>query len=235
MDLDLNNPDVQVTNGEIQTPIIIPGPEYSQAAYAPEVRPESTVSPPVVAPTALDSAAISPQVGQISPEVPSEKNRSNSIGGGYFPAAPPTFTSDNPAPNLPTALEIPSVPSNIPSAPPTDLSQDPSAFYNTFSAPPSAPTSSAYISPPSAPLQPPTVPSIPLVPSAPPIQSPPQPVGYAPPAQAISPPARGYRTDEESVASAQKHARWAVSALTFEDVDTAVKELRIALQSLGAV
>jgi vacuolar protein sorting-associated protein VTA1 len=34
--------------------------------------------------------------------------------------------------------------------------------------------------------------------------------------------------------AAQKHAKWAISALNFEDVPTAVKELRIALQNLGA-
>ena len=33
---------------------------------------------------------------------------------------------------------------------------------------------------------------------------------------------------------AQKHAKWAISALNFEDADTAVKELRIALRALGA-
>jgi vacuolar protein sorting-associated protein VTA1 len=33
---------------------------------------------------------------------------------------------------------------------------------------------------------------------------------------------------------AQKHAKWAISALNFEDVNTAVMELRRALQSLGA-
>ena len=43
-----------------------------------------------------------------------------------------------------------------------------------------------------------------------------------------------YRADEEALLAAQKHAKWAVSALNFEDVDTAVKELRIALRALGA-
>ncbi|KAK4987251.1 hypothetical protein LTR50_004763 [Elasticomyces elasticus] len=43
-----------------------------------------------------------------------------------------------------------------------------------------------------------------------------------------------YRSDDESVAEAQRHCRWAVSALNFEDVETAVKELRLALGSLGA-
>lgn len=42
------------------------------------------------------------------------------------------------------------------------------------------------------------------------------------------------RTDDEAMTKAQKHARWAISALNFEDVKTAVKELRNALDSLGA-
>jgi vacuolar protein sorting-associated protein VTA1 len=41
-------------------------------------------------------------------------------------------------------------------------------------------------------------------------------------------------TDEEAIMAAQKHARWAISALNFEDVKTAVKELRSALEVLGA-
>ncbi len=47
-------------------------------------------------------------------------------------------------------------------------------------------------------------------------------------------PPSSYRTDDEAITNAQKHAKWAVSALNFEDVETAVRELRIALQSLGA-
>ncbi len=43
-----------------------------------------------------------------------------------------------------------------------------------------------------------------------------------------------YVADEEAVIKAQKHARWAISALNFEDVNTAVKELRGALEALGA-
>ena len=43
-----------------------------------------------------------------------------------------------------------------------------------------------------------------------------------------------YVADEEAILKAQKHARWAISALNFEDVNTAVKELRGALESLGA-
>jgi vacuolar protein sorting-associated protein VTA1 len=36
------------------------------------------------------------------------------------------------------------------------------------------------------------------------------------------------------MAGAQKHAKWAISALNFEDVPTAVRELRRALELLGA-
>jgi vacuolar protein sorting-associated protein VTA1 len=43
-----------------------------------------------------------------------------------------------------------------------------------------------------------------------------------------------YNRDDESILQAQKHAKWAISALNFEDVNTAVKELRIALRTLGA-
>jgi vacuolar protein sorting-associated protein VTA1 len=40
--------------------------------------------------------------------------------------------------------------------------------------------------------------------------------------------------DDNSITLAQKHARWAVSALTFDDVDTAIKELKNSLRYLGA-
>src|SRR5690606_42032545 len=40
--------------------------------------------------------------------------------------------------------------------------------------------------------------------------------------------------DTEAILKAQKHAKWAISALNFEDIPTAVKELREALKTLGA-
>ncbi|KAI6247927.1 Vacuolar protein sorting-associated protein vts1 [Erysiphe necator] len=39
--------------------------------------------------------------------------------------------------------------------------------------------------------------------------------------------------DDISIAKAQKHARWAISALNFEDTETAIKELKEALKTLG--
>lgn len=40
--------------------------------------------------------------------------------------------------------------------------------------------------------------------------------------------------DDVNVAKAEKHAKWAISALNFDDVPTAIKELRNALETLGA-
>lgn len=44
----------------------------------------------------------------------------------------------------------------------------------------------------------------------------------------------GYNVDDASVRKAQKHCKWAISALNFEDAATAVRELELALQTLGA-
>lgn len=83
----------------------------------------------------------------------------------------------------------------------------------------------------------PVQPILPAV-ASPPMQQPPSqqlPTSVQP--QIDDPPANMggvYRTDDESMMAAQKHAKWAVSALNFEDVGTAVKELRTALQLLGA-
>lgn len=40
--------------------------------------------------------------------------------------------------------------------------------------------------------------------------------------------------DDVNVARAEKHAKWAISALNFDDVPTAIRELRNALETLGA-
>lgn len=39
--------------------------------------------------------------------------------------------------------------------------------------------------------------------------------------------------DPEVLASAQKHAKWAISALNYEDVETARAELKKALELIG--
>ncbi|KAH7025394.1 Vta1 like-domain-containing protein [Macrophomina phaseolina] len=205
--LDPNDPDVQRINGASS---MQPTVETAPPSFAP-----SPAGAPSVPAFPGESAR-----GDVSP-LESTEDRKNSVGGGYFPTVP-TFTSENTAPSMPTAPEQPM--EDAPSAPPPDDGQhNPASFYQ---APPSPPVATA-----PAPQIPPlsTIPSVPAMP--------PQPI--APIANTNLPPptaggAQDYRTDDESVMQAQKHAKWAISALNFEDVPTAVKELRIALEALGA-
>lgn len=227
------------------------------AAYRPPTvesaepsRPESTlqggpaVPPPVLPTSNLTEQPVHASAGrEISPIDPPESaaaTRTGSVGGGYFPSVP----------SEPAAAAVPDPDLSVPSAPPglgdnsiTDESHipppDPSNFYTQ--APPSEDPATAL--PPSAPSmqapapQPPFVPPpasafAPPTPPAPPAAAP---ISRAPPVPLpAGPPPGGYRDDDESVAAAQKHARWAISALNFEDVPTAVRELRGALEKLGA-
>ncbi|RCI10880.1 hypothetical protein L249_5206 [Ophiocordyceps polyrhachis-furcata BCC 54312] len=88
-------------------------------------------------------------------------------------------------------------------------------------------------------------PQFPPGPSAPPPQFMPSspsfravatsPPAFSPPPQATSSVApRASMTSQRDINDAQKHAKWAISALNFDDVPTAVKELRNALQKLGS-
>lgn len=161
-------------------------------------------------------SSVLPPVGALEHDVsPIEPtSRQGSVGGGYFPSVP-TFTSETTAPTMPTAdpnLVTPGF-GNDPSVAPLAGMQSPSNFYTQPSQPPAPQPPVQYRAP---------------VPT-------PQPQFAAPLPQVQAVPPGGYRTDDDSITLAQKHAKWAQSALNFEDVSTAVKELRLALQSLGAV
>jgi vacuolar protein sorting-associated protein VTA1 len=207
-------------------------------------RPQSTglASPPVLPAQNINE----PQTHQpeISPVSSASAARNGSIGGGYFPSVP-SGTSEYKPPTVEVGMPQDhdmDIDNDPPSAPPAD----PSSFYTSQPSDslhpaatpldrPSAPT------PNTASLQTPFNPST----QAPALRSPFTPMPFAsshasqpqstphPPPPAPGPPAGGYNTDDESVMAAQKHAKWAISALNFEDVPTAVKELRIALQALG--
>lgn len=99
-------------------------------------------------------------------------------------------------------------------------------------------------------VQPPviTIPDSPpasyTTPDAPPAHSPPSPIistpapqeyYTAPPPQThyAPAPATAFKGDYKDLNQAQKHAKFAISALNFEDVGTAVEELRKALAALG--
>ncbi|KAK1081857.1 hypothetical protein LTR33_004338 [Friedmanniomyces endolithicus] len=170
-------------------------------------------------------------------------DRHGSLGGGYFPSAPgvtsnDTLMSNDPPiilPQPPTqqdgspaseyysshATSTPTPGAGPPQHPSTPFQQPSTQTPSTYYAPPPA-LNTANPPPSFSPYAQPT-------PRATHSSAPPP-----PPLVSQGPPPGGYKTDDESVLAAQKHAKWAISALNFEDVDTAVKEFRIALRALGA-
>ena len=195
----------------------------------------------------------------VSPLAPSPMDRKASEGG-YFPRipdddrslnlpeAPPQDPGSPPVMDLPDASPLPPPSSSIqptprqPDLPPTDSFQ---SFPPPTVAQPGAPSDLSHLyashPPPPQPFYSTPLPTTPNYNARPPQQS------YQPRKAPIANPATfppsaplradsqvNYTADEEAVLKAQKHARWAISALNFEDVNTAVKELRGALEALGA-
>jgi vacuolar protein sorting-associated protein VTA1 len=156
---------------------------------------------------------------------------------GDNPFDPPSLAS-----SLPAALKGP----QAPQAP------SPQDFYNNAASPAPIGQSPHQAPPPQASYQPSPNPyaTPPPQPQPPAFQQPQQPQfnnafaphqpQHAPLQQPHTQPSQAavhqgpFKTDEEAQMAAAKHAKWAISALNFEDVHTAVKELRLALQSLGA-
>lgn len=144
----------------------------------------------------------------VSPIGPPSNIAPPSIGGGYFPRASDELHTD------PSPVTLPSAPGDVPS----------SLSNVSPKLPPSVPTyhpgpGQEYPTPSTA--FPP-----PQVRTTAPTQSYNQPQTYATAAPAV--------VDDQAIIQAQKHARWAISALNFEDIPTAVSELREALELLGA-
>jgi vacuolar protein sorting-associated protein VTA1 len=172
----------------------------------------------------------------------------------YFPAAPPPPAAAA-APSVPEIHE-PSPPTLAPSSMgaantafpdmafehthlPPPPSSPPAAA--TFHPQPSAPTpATAAFPPPQQPPFPPPQPSAYHSPPATSFHSPPPP----PPQQQHYPPPQQQHqqhqhyqpieVSEENIGKAQKSAKWAISALDYDDVETAVKQLKQALALLGA-
>ena len=205
--------------------------------------------------------AIQPKV---SPLDPASVIRDVADTGGYFPTVPgapdhahdgdppvvsPVDPGSPPAVDLPDAAALPpprasehhlhgpATRESMHSFPPPDFHRAdisppvaPAPTYPSAHAPVSAPYNHDQSVPRSDLMpQPPAQPSLPA-PRAPPRHP-------APVRSMVSPLSSAqpiYATDEEAILKAQKHARWAISALNFEDVTTAVKELRGALETLGA-
>jgi vacuolar protein sorting-associated protein VTA1 len=256
--LDPSDPEVQSITQPQQSSA---GPYQPYVESAPNTeQPSPTMAPDVSPPPLLPSAptgytqASHNDVSPISQPASPRQGSVASVGGGYFPRtdAPPTFTSENTAPGLPTAPSVDSTSmdtvmggsSETPGSqlPPAPVVPDPSSFYQD-AASSQNPFQSATPSAPPHQFQHPVNTQPPPVFQPPPNtatfhQSSPAP-SHNPYSQPTAPPpassAQGpFRNDEDSIREAQKHAKWAISALNFDDSATAVKELRIALNALGA-
>ena len=187
------------------------------------------------APTTIDTTA------PILPSAPTDLGKVNTD----LPSAPsePSVTSASARSEMGSALNQPTRHASPPLPPHrhgTLLSQvppgQPSRIPPNFQ--PQAP-------PPQQPFAPPQLRQahgpVPPVPYSPPHQQTvfaPSPIHPPPqqPGAAMAPPPQPVNVvvDEERIMKAQKHARWAISALNFEDVPTAIRELQGALASLGA-
>lgn len=138
----------------------------------------------------------------------------------FSPADYYAHQQQQPAPTVPPPSSFdPTNPAHRPSRPPPE---------QATAQPPSQPPIQA-----PAP-QPPFVPQVAPTALAAPVPPPAARYGGPPLGGYAGPPPGGYNTSDEATMAAQKHAKWAISALNFEDVGTAVKELRLALGSLGA-
>ncbi|ORZ01184.1 Vta1 like-domain-containing protein [Syncephalastrum racemosum] len=133
-------------------------------------------------------------------------------------------------------------PQDMPVDPPSSISEFPSPPVNTAAQQPITPSppdesKSASIPPPPPPAAPSSPPvSSAFVPSAPaPAPAPASAAARAPappPAATTSTPAAAV-IDPNVIATAQKHAKWAISALNYDDIATARTQLLAALNDIG--
>ena len=139
---------------------------------------------------------------------------------------PPTASSQvppQPSPQIPTKIPDEYMP---PVSPPPTLGMPPAPLPGPGPSviPPPAPVSGFGSVPAPAPIPPPA-----------PIAQPPPPQAIPTPVAPVASQSSGnFATSQKDLNQAQKHAKWAISAINFEDVPTAVQELRNALAVLGA-
>ncbi|KAK6815757.1 hypothetical protein PG987_016523 [Apiospora arundinis] len=249
--LDPNDPEVQALGGLPRTATVEDAPEEGDKTYLDPKA--SAISPATVsAPTSPPQSAIAPE--QVSPIAPPDQPANE----GYFPSAPsaPSADDDPPlqlpsAPGAPSSVGDPEL--SIPS-PPTVHPGSAIPPSGTISPPTLPDTPQSFYQQPQPPIHQPS----PLAPGSglPPLllralrpASPARPRRTTFTASQRNPQGRhGHhlrygrtkllrqrsRRSQRRVTVAQKHAKWAISALNFEDVPTAVRELKAALNALGA-
>lgn len=189
----------------------------------------SSIPPQTSAPSSVPAPGPAPAPAAQSPAAPTtaqNMDMDETDPGLNLPSAP-TFAAQGSVPNLPdtpaglnmsapphapNAFQSFPPPSTLPPTSPPAASYDPNQFYNQPAAPAPAPAASNFI--PNAPAA-----------AAAPVPAPVPSTAPARPNPSI---------DDNAISQAQKHARWAVSALTFDDVNTAIKELQESLRTLGA-
>ncbi|TDZ39937.1 mammalian lyst-interacting protein 5-like protein [Colletotrichum trifolii] len=220
--LDPNDPDVLGLTSPPPKPTVEDDPEtefYKQAAATAPSEPPQASAPS--APEAAQSSVLElpsvPTSNEVQPP-PAQPQ-------GYFD--PPNQFP--PSPLSQTGANDPSGAANAPSAPSpyaassTGPSFSPANATSPWQPPPQIPPPSVVKNTPSTAIA---------------HQSKPPPVQQQPKASVASIVNNSWKpdsgpTDDLDLPKAQKHAKWAISALNFEDVPTAVKELRNALAALG--
>ncbi|KAL8652858.1 MAG: hypothetical protein Q9210_002439 [Variospora velana] len=227
----------------------------SRPPYAATQPDPWATTPPETTPTVggIENYYHRPSAPDISPLKSPNQGRNGSVGGGYFPTdvdaheqaatthSPPDASHPSPPIALPNTSSLPQphafhAPDAVDSSaasprslPPLRNDHKTLSSSSTSATPlgPKEPNVALRYPPPPAPFgmsQPPTAPAHQAHRTAPTPSS--HPVQQSPSSHVVN--------DEEAMAKAQKHARWAISALNFEDVNTAIKELRGALETLGA-
>ncbi|KAL7944218.1 Vta1 like domain-containing protein [Trichoderma barbatum] len=184
---------------------------------------------------------LDPAVQQLTASPPPQAAYVEDVPDGGEPSRPEQAAHDGYFP--PQAAEAdnePFVPSPMSTSPPPTESALPMQPPDSTSTPQLPPQFTSYAPPPQPPQ--PVNPSVPpswTAPTAPvpPAVASPTPVVQTPIVPPVANLSSGGRVvaDQKSIAQAQKHAKWAISALNFDDVPTAVQELRNALATLGAL
>ncbi|KAL9018925.1 MAG: hypothetical protein Q9185_003759 [Variospora sp. 1 TL-2023] len=227
----------------------------SRSPYAATQPDPSAPTPSETTPTVggIENYYHRPSAPDISPLKSPDRGRNGSIGGGYFPtdvdaheqAATAHSSSDVSHPSPPIALPDTS------SLPQPNAFHAPGAVDFSAASPRSLPpprndhdtfSSSSTSATPLGPQEPNVALRYPPPPAAFGMSQPPTAPVHQAHRPAPTPSSHLVQqvqsshvvNDEEAMAKAQKHARWAISALNFEDVNTAIKELRGALETLGA-
>jgi vacuolar protein sorting-associated protein VTA1 len=229
-----------IKNGEdpnLSNPVVEPEAQEAEGVEAlnpddPEVRAiEGTGDAPLPPPQKARQPSVEEvpdEADRIQRSLAKQSTLDESLHPSRSSSLPPQPQSAPELPSAPSDFALPQAPSALPDTPKTFT--DSSAAFQSFPPPPVVQMSNA-----ADPAEQPTLPSNiakPVIPNAtPPV------IGNIPPAPSASAASQSaYEIDanDQSITQAQKHARWAVSALSFDDVNTAIKELKIALRHLGA-